>query len=124
MRKYVANPIHFAAECACQGGECTIVRENILFLDDGIEQTAIDWLQGKCGHIVIIPDTSGKKQALLYHTSCDRMTDLVSQIFEDALGAPASLPQSASEMSIGELYRRDVTLSYQDCKEKVESFSF
>jgi hypothetical protein len=47
----------------------------------------------KITRIVIIPDMSGNRQALLYHTSCDRMTDL----FQDSLQAPASLPQPASE---------------------------
>jgi hypothetical protein len=51
----------------------------------------------KITRIVIIPDMSGNRQALLYHTSCDRMTDLVSQTFQDSLQAPASLPQPASE---------------------------
>lgn len=124
MSEFLANPIHFATDCAQQNGQCTIVRENILFLDDGKEHTAINRLQRKCGYVVIIPDTSGKEQALLYHTSCKRMTDVVNQIFQDRLKAPASLPQPASEMMVGELHRRCVTMSYDDCKVKVEGFSF
>lgn len=124
MSKYVPNPTHFAAECVRKNGQCSIVRENILFLDDGKELAAIDYLQRKCGNVVIIPDTSDKKQALLYHTSCERMTDVVKQIFQDRLQAPAHLPQPASEMTIGELQRRGVALSYADCRTKVDGFSF
>jgi hypothetical protein len=34
---------------------------------------------------VIIPDMSCEGQALLYHTSCQRMTDVVTQIFQNCL---------------------------------------
>ena len=124
MTKYVENSLHFAADCVQTNGQCAIVRENILFLDDGKEDTAIAFLERKCGSVVIIPVPSNKGQALLYHTSCERMTDLVSQLFKDHLEAPASFPQPASEMTVGELHRRCVTLSYGDCKVKVEGFSF
>ncbi|NDP47387.1 MAG: hypothetical protein GZ085_03170 [Sulfuriferula multivorans] len=124
MSKYVENPIHFAAACVPTSGQCAIDRENILFLDDGKEHMAIDLLQRKCGSVVIIPDTSNKGQSLLYHTSCDRMTDVVNQLFQDHLEPPASFPQPASEMMVGELQRQCVTLSYDDCKRKVEGFSF
>lgn len=124
MSKYVQNPTHFAAECVRQDGHCRIARENILFLDDGKEHIAIEHLQRRCGSVVIIHDASDKRQSLLYHTSCERMTDVVHQIFQDHLGAPASLPQPASEMSLGELHRRCVSISYEDCKAKVQGFSF
>jgi hypothetical protein len=124
MSKYVVNPIQFAADCAQQSGQCTIVRENIFFLDDGKEESAIDLLQRKCGSVVIIPDTSNQGQALLYHTSCDRMTDLVNQLFQGRLEAPVSFPQAASEMMVGELHRQRISLSYDDCKAKVEGFNF
>lgn len=124
MNTFVENPVHFAADCACRGGRCRIDRENILFLDDGNELAAVDHLQMKCGHVVIVPDASDRGRAWLYHTSCDRMTDVVEQIFQDCLEAPASFPQPASEMSIGELQRRCVTLSYADCRAKVDGFGF
>lgn len=124
MSEFIVNPIYFSTDCARQNGRCAIVRENILFLDDGKEHVAIDHLQKKCGNVVIMPDTSDTGQAWLYHTSCKRMTDVVSQIFQDDLKAPASLPQPASEMTVGELHRRCVTISYDDCKAKVKGFNF
>ncbi|KPK17463.1 MAG: hypothetical protein AMJ67_13415 [Betaproteobacteria bacterium SG8_41] len=124
MSKFVENPTHFAADCVRQNGQCTVVRENFLFLDDGNEFAAVHQLQRRCGHVVIIPDTSGKGQAWLYHTSCQRMTDVVSQIFQDHLGAPASLRHAASEMMVGELYRRQVSISYDHCRARVEGFGF
>lgn len=124
MSQFAVNSIHFAADCVQQNGECTVALENILFLDDGREHAAIDHLQRKCSNVVIIPDTSDKGQALLYHTSCRRMTDAVSQIFQEYLGAPASLPHPPSEMMVGEPHRRYVTLSYDACKVKVERYRF
>ena len=124
MSPFVANPVDFSADCARENGQCVVVREQFLFLDDGKEQAAIAHLQTKCGHVVIIPDASDKGRALLYHTGCGRMTDVVNQIFQDDLEAPASLPQYASEMTVGELHRRCVTIPYDDCKAKVEGFSF
>ena len=124
MHKFVENPSHFAADCVRQEGKCTIVRENIVFLDEGKEHTAIDYLQKKCGNVVIIPDTSDKRHALLYHTSCERMTDVVKQIFQDFLQAAASVPQPASEMTVGELSRRSVTVSYHECRLRVDAFSY
>lgn len=101
-----------------------IDRENILFLDDGKEHAAIAHLQMKCEHVVIIRDTLDKEQALLYHTSCQLMIDVVNQVFQDYLEAPVSLSQHFSEMTVGELHRRCVAISYDDCKVKVEGFSF
>jgi hypothetical protein len=124
MTKFVRNPTDFAAECARQNGQCVVARENFLFLKDGDEPAAVKELQMECGHVVVIPDASRKGQALLYHTSCRRMTDVVSQIFEKHLGAPASLPATASEMTVGELYRRSVTISYDRCRSKVKEFDF
>lgn len=124
MSQFVENPIHFAADCVRQNGQCMVTRENILFLDNGKEHTAVDHLQRKCGHVVIIPDMSYKGKALLYHTSCARMTDVVNQIFQDCLEAPVSLPQSFSEMTIGELHRRCITISYEDCRARVDDFCF
>jgi hypothetical protein len=124
MSHFLENPTHFAADCARQDGRCTIVRENILFLDDGQELAAVDHLQRRCGKVVIIPEPSYDGRALLYHTSCERMTDVVNQIFRDCLEAPVSLPQSASELTVGELHRRCVTISYDDCRARVERFGF
>lgn len=121
MSRFIENPTDFSAECTCKAGLCAIARENFLFLDDGNELTAVGRLQTKCGHVVIIPDASDK--AVLYHTSCQRMSDVVSQIFEDAIGAPASLPHAPSaEMTLGALYRRRVAISYEHCRAKVEGF--
>jgi len=124
MSQFVENSIHFSADCVRQNGRCMVVRENILFLDDGKELGAIDHLQRKCGYVVIIPDMSYKRKALLYHTSCERMTSVVNQIFRDCLESPVRLPQSNSEMTVGELHRWCVTLSYDDCRERVEGFCF
>jgi len=101
-----------------------VVRENIIFLDDGKETSAVDHLQWKCGHVVIIPDMSHKGNALIYHTSCQRMTDVVKQIFQDCLEAPVSLPGLNSETTLGEIHRRDITISYDDCKVRVDGFGF
>jgi hypothetical protein len=124
MSHFTVNPTDFSAECLRQNGQCTVIRENFLFLDDGNELAAVDSLIRKCGSVVIIPDTSYKGKALLYHTSCQRMTDVVKQIFQDCLEAPVSLPQHASEMTLGELHRQCVTISYDDCRAKVEGFGF
>lgn len=124
MRTYVENPIHFAAECVRKDGRCVIVRDNILFLDDGSDLAAVDHLHRKCGHVVIVPDASDRAKALLYHTSCDRMADVVKQIFRECLEAPVSLPQLDAEMTVGELHRRRVTMSYDDCRATVEGFDF
>jgi hypothetical protein len=121
---FVENSVQFAAECVRRNGQCRVVRENILFLDDGKELAAVDQLQRKCGHVVIIPDVSLKDKALLYHTSCDRMTDVVNQIFEGCLEPPVRLPQFNSEMTIGELHRRGIDISYADCRARVEGFRF
>jgi len=124
MSQFVDNYTDFSAECLRQDGRCTVARENILFLDDGNELAAVDYLQWKCGYVVIIPDMSCKGKALLYHTSCQRMTDVVQQIFQDRLEAPVSIPQPASEMTLGETYRRCVTIPYDDCRMRVEGFVF
>jgi hypothetical protein len=124
MSQFVENPTDFSAECQRQNGRCAVVRENVIFLDSGTELDAVDRLQWKCGYVVIIPDMSYEGKALLYHTSCQRMTDVVQQIFRDCLEAPVSLPQHASEMSLGELQRRSVTLSYDDCRARVDGFGF
>jgi hypothetical protein len=124
MSQFVKNPTDFSAECLRENGQCTVVRENVLFLDNGDELVAIDRLQWRCGYVVIIPDMSYKGKALLYHTSCQRMTDVVNQIFQDCLEAPVSLPQHHSEMSLGELHRRCVSIPYDECKVRVEGFGF
>jgi hypothetical protein len=124
MSAFLKNPTHFAADCACRDGKCEILRELFLFLDDANEIAAVSQLQTKCGSVVIIPDTSSKGRALLYHTSCQRMTDVVQQIFEQHLEEPASLPRAAAEMTIGELYRRGVAISYDHCRARVASFDF
>ena len=124
MSQFVENPTDFSAECRRQNGRCTVVRENVIFLDEGDELAAVDRLQWKCGYVVIVPDMSYEGKAVLYHTSCQRMTDVVKQIFEDCLEAPVGLTQHASEMSLGELHRRRVTISYDDCRARVDGFGF
>ncbi len=124
MRQFVENPVHFSADCMRTNGRCTVVRDNFIFLDNGKELAAVDHLQRKCGHVVIIPSTSHNETALLYHTSCQRMADVIKQIFQDCLEAAESLPQSASEMSIGELHRRCLTIPYDRCKLRVDNFGF
>jgi hypothetical protein len=120
--RFVENSADFSACCLPENGRCQVVRENILFIDDGTEPAAVEHLQRKCEHVVIIPDMSHKERALLYHTSCQRMTDVVKQIFRDCLEAPVSFPQRASEITLGEMHRRCVTISYDDCRERVEDF--
>ena len=124
MSQFVDNRTDFAVECLLHEGRCEVVRENILFLDENNERDAVSHLQLKCGYVVITPDRSYRGKALLYHTSCQRMTEVVKRIFQDSLEAPESFPQPASEMTLGELYRRGVSISYDDCRAKVEDFSF
>jgi hypothetical protein len=124
MTSFVKNPVDFAADCARENGQCVVARENFVFLKDGNEPAAIKELQMKCGRVVFVPDKARKGSTLLYHTSCQRMTDVVTRIFKDALGAPASLPLGATEMTVGELYRRPVAISYEGCRSKVENFAF
>ncbi len=124
MSQFVENSTDFSAECMLQNGRCMVARENFFFLDDGNELAAVDHLQRKCEYVVIIPDMSYKGNALLYHTSCRRMTDVVKQVFQDCLEAPVSFPQCASEMTLGEMHRRCVTISYDDCRVRVEGFAF
>lgn len=124
MRMYLKNSLDFSADCAHTQGQCVVARENILFLDDGKEHIAIELLQEKCGIVVITPDASNQGQAWLYHTSCDRMTDVVTQIFQDHLQAPTSIHQSDSEMMVGELHRCRIDIAYSDCRARVDGFSF
>lgn len=125
MSRFVENATDFSAECRRQDGRCRVVRENVIFLDDGTELAAVDRLQWQCGYVVIIPDTSRDAGALLYHTSCRRMTDAVEQIFPDCLKAPVSLSQHTSEeVTLGALHRRAVTIAYEDCRAKVDGFEF
>lgn len=124
MNQFVQNPNDFSAVCGFQDGQCDVVRENILFMDDGEEIAAVDQLQRKCGSVVIIPDLAREGKALLYHTSCQRMTDVAKQIFRDCLEAPVSLPQFASEMTLGELHRRRLAIPYEDCRARVDRFDF
>jgi len=124
MSQFVENPTDFSAECQRQKGRCLVVRENFFFLDDGTELSAVEHEQWKCGDVVIIPDKSNEGRALLYHTSCQRMTDVVDRIFHDCLEAPVGLPQYVSELSLGELYRRSATISYDDCRARVDGFDF
>lgn len=124
MSDFKTNPTDFSAVCAREGGECTVERENILFLDDGDEPAAMAHLQLKCGNVVITPDPASPEQAVLYHTSCLRMTDVVEQIFQSDLRAPASVPQQQAEMTLGEVHRRSIGIPYGECKVKVEEFSF
>ncbi len=124
MSRFAENPVHFAADCVRVDGRCSVARENFLFLDDGREISAVDYLQRRCGHVVIIPDAASKGHALLYHTSCQRMADVVDQIFADCLEAPVRMPQAMMEMSVGELHRRTVRMSYDACRARVDGFRF
>lgn len=122
MSRFVENPTDFAADCVRQAGKCAVVREHFLFIDNGNELLAVDQLLRRCGHVVIIPDGTGESRALLYHTSCQRMTDAVSQIFQEFLGTPTGLPHASQEMSVGEFFCRKVALPYHRCRATVESF--
>jgi hypothetical protein len=124
MSKFIKNSIQFSADCVQDNGLCKVDLDNFLFIDDGKELAAIDRLERECGKVVVIPDSSNKGQAFLYYTSCERMSDAVNQIFQDHLEAPASVSRLDAEMTLGELLRRSVTMSYDDCRAKVKGFSF
>jgi hypothetical protein len=124
MTCFIDNPVHFSADCMRHDGRCAVGRENFLFMEDGQEISAIDRLQNKCGYVAVIPDASGARGAWLYHTSCPRMTDAVEQIFSGCLTASQSVPQSTSEMTVGEIRRRGITMSYADCIARVDRFRF
>jgi hypothetical protein len=124
MSNFVQNSTQFAADCAQDNGLCIITPENFLFLDDGKEDAAIDHLQMECGKIVLIPDAVNKGQTFLYHMSCDRITDVVNQIFQDALEESVSIAQADAEQTLGELCRWRVAMPCDECKLKVEGFSF
>ena len=124
MDTFIPNSVGFSVDCVKDDGRCSVKRGNIIFLDEGTEHDAVVYLEMKCGHVVIIPDESDKDQALLYHTSCQRMTDVVGQIFQEHLQAPTSLPQRLSEMTLGELHRRCIVIPYDHCKARVKDFSF
>jgi hypothetical protein len=124
MSRFVENPTDFSVDCAAQQGRCTVARANIVFLDHGDEPGAVDYLQSRCGHVVIVPDASDAGRAHVYHTSCRRMTDVVRQIFDGHLGDPVSLPRLASEMTVGELHRRPVAMAYPACRARVDGFDF
>jgi len=124
VNQFVQNSTDYSVECQRHNGLCEISRENILFLDDGNEHDAVNRLQLKCGHIVIIPVLPNKSEAMLYHTGCLRMTDVVRQIFQDNLKTPVSLPLCDPEMTLGELHRHSIVISYDDSKARVERFSF
>jgi hypothetical protein len=78
----------------------------------------------ECGKVLLIPDAVNKGQTLLYHTSCDRITDVVKQIFQNALEELVCISQLNAEQTLGELYRRRVAMHLDDCKAKIEAFSF
>ena len=111
-------------DCAYKKWTVQRHHKNFRFLDYEQEITAIDCLLKKCRHVVITPDQSSQGQALLHHTSCARMADVVNKIFADRLETPASLPHGASEMTVGELHRRSVTLPDDDCRERISRFGF
>lgn len=124
MSKFVQNSIQFSADCVQDNGLCKVALDNFLFLDDGKEPAAIDRLEKECGKVVLIPDSSNKGQSFLYYTSCERMNDAVNQVFRDHLEAPASVSRLDAEMTLGELHRRRITMSYDECRAKVKGFSF
>ena len=96
----------------------------VIFLDDEGEAATVARLRMQCGAVVIVPDATNADRSWLYHTSCQRMTDVVSQIFGGSMEAPISLPQEPADMTLGELYRQSVTMPYVGCKARVESFDF
>lgn len=124
MTVYLRNSTDFSADCSCTNGQCLVARENFHLLDDGKEADAIDFLQRRCGNVVIIPNPSDKAQAWLYHTSCDRMADAVRQIFRGKLDAPTSVHRLDPEMTTGELHRQRIEISIGECRAKIEGFSF
>ncbi len=124
MNRFVQNSTDFSVECQRHNGLCEISRENILFLDDGNEHDAVNRLQLECGRIVVIPVTSNKSESMLYHTGCQRMADVVRQIFQDNLKTPVNLPLCDPEMTLGELHRHSLVISFDDCKARLEGFSF
>jgi len=124
MSQFLQNSTDFSVECKHQKGLCIVVKDNFIFLNNGIEHDAVNSLLWKCGNVVIIPDTLSKGASLLYHTSCLRMTDAVTHIFHDCLKAPVSLPETYMEMTLGEIHRRCVTIPYDDCRARVENYSF
>ncbi len=124
MNQFVQNSIDFSVECQRHNGLCEISRKNILFLDDGNELDAVSRLQLNCGHVVVIPVLSNKNEAMLYHTGCQRMTDVVRQIFQDNLKTPVSLPLGDPEMTLGELHRHSLVIPYDDSKARVARFNF
>jgi hypothetical protein len=122
MGHFAANPTDFSVACAQRAGHCTIARENFRFLDQ--EQAAVSDLQMECGHVVIVPDRSNQGRAFLYHTSCQRMGDLVDQMFGQHLEAPRTLQQHGPEMTLGDLQCQRVDVSVDDCRAIVERFRF
>ncbi len=124
MSQFAENYPDFSVECQRENGRCLVARENIYFLDGGNELAAVDQVQQKCWYVAIIPDTSFKGHALLYHTGCRRMIDMLKQVFQNCLEEPVGLRQHTSEMTLGELHRRRVTISYRDCRARVKGFSF
>lgn len=124
MSNFVQNSIQFSADCFQNNGLCVITPESFLFLDDAKEDAAIAQLHMECGKVVLIPDALNKGQTFLYHTSCDRITDVVNQIFQDALEELVHISQLDAEQTLGELCRRRVAMQYGECKAKVDGFSF
>jgi hypothetical protein len=124
MPRFADNPVHFSADCTRHEGRCAVGRRNFLFLADGQEISAIDQLQNRCGYVVLVPDPADRRRTWLYHTSCPRMADVVEQVFSGCLTASQSVPQRGSEMTVGEIHRRGVTLSCADCTARVDRFMF
>jgi hypothetical protein len=56
MPTYLRNATHFSVDCTVTEGHCAVLRENIHFVDDPQESTAVTLLQRKCGNVVITPD--------------------------------------------------------------------
>lgn len=124
MSDFVDSYTDFSVECHRHQGHCSVSRENILFLEQGNQLAAVDQLHSKCGYVVIIPSGSSGDEALLYHTSCRRMTDVIDQIFTDCLQEPERFSQGGSEQSIGEILRHRLTIPYDDCRSRVDQFVF
>ncbi len=124
MGNFVQNSSQFSADCVKDNGLCLITPAHFLFLGDSREDEAIAELQRECGNIVLIPDATNQERTLLYHMSCERITDVVQQIFQDALEAPVTVSHLDAEMTLGELCRRPVVLPYEECRQKVDAYSF
>ncbi len=124
MPTYLRNAGNFSVDCTVTEGKCDVLRANFHFIDDPDELAAIALVQRKCGNVVITPDPVHASRASLYLTSCARMGDVVEQMFSGCLRAATPVAAPSPEMSVGQLHRRQVDLSYAWCQARVKAFAF